>query len=236
MIGALYDLFLRSQATRGRLAALTLLAVAAVVLGIAIAASHPDEPVRAGVELVNAYGLSLLAPVTTLVFASAALGDLVDDGTLVYVWLRPVPRWGIAIAAFAASLTVALPLVVVPMVIAAALASDGDGALVAAAALASTLAVVAYSGLFVALGLRVKRALVWGLAYILIWEGFVARAGRNASRLAVLSYTRSILTHATGVRLRLASASVPAAIAVPVLVALAAVAYTSWRLRRQEVP
>jgi ABC-2 type transport system permease protein len=233
---ALYELFLRSQATRGRLAALGLLAVVAIVLGISIALSHPDEPVRAGVELVNAYGLSLLAPVVTLVFASAALGDLVDDGTLVYVWLRPVPRWIIAVAALAASLTIALPLVVVPRVVAAAFVGGGDGALVASAALATALAVIAYSGVFVALGLRVKRALVWGLAYILIWEGFVARAGRNAGRLAVRSYTRSLLTHATGVRLRLASASVPAAVVVPIVVAVAAIAYTTWRLHRQEVP
>ena len=66
---------------------------------------------------------------------------------------------------------------------------------------------VAYGGMFL-LGLRVKRALVWGLAYILLWEGFVASAGRSAARLAVRSWsTRSILTQATGIDLELATIS-----------------------------
>ena len=60
------------------------------------------------------------------------------------------------------------------------------------------------AALFVLLGLWVRRALLWGLAYILLWEGFVAIAGQNAQRLAIRSYTRSLLRDATGVDLFLA--------------------------------
>ena len=59
-------------------------------------------------------------PVTTLVFAAASLGDFREDGTLVYLWLRPVPRWQIIAAALGASITVTLPLVLVPLVVARA--------------------------------------------------------------------------------------------------------------------
>ena len=52
----------------------------------------PPTRIEAGTSFIDAFGLSLLVPVTTLVFASAALGDPADDGTLVYLWLRPVPR------------------------------------------------------------------------------------------------------------------------------------------------
>ena len=41
---------------------------------------------------MDSYGLSLLIPVVALVFASAALGYLAEDGTLVYLWLRPLAR------------------------------------------------------------------------------------------------------------------------------------------------
>ena len=61
-----------------------------------------------------------------------------------------------------------------------------------------TVAMVGYIGLFVALGLRVKRALIWGLLYIFIWEGFVATANTTAARLAVRSYGRSTLSAITG--------------------------------------
>src|SRR5690606_13164804 len=112
-------------------------------------------------------------PVAALMFASSVLGDTVDDRTLVYLWLTPVPRWIMAAAATLASITVTLPLVFVPLVV-AALATGGGGALVGATAVATIVGVVGYSGVFVALGLRFRRALVWGIAYILLWEGFVA--------------------------------------------------------------
>jgi ABC-2 type transport system permease protein len=95
--------------------------------------------------------------------------------------------------------------------------------------------VVAYTGIFVFVGLRARRALVWGLAYILLWEGFVAAAGRNATRLAVRAYTRTLLADATDRSLRLATISIGAAVIVPVLVALIAFGLTTWRLTRMEV-
>ena len=146
----------------------------------------------AGTNLINAFGLSLYAPVATLVFASAALSDPVDDGTLVYLWLRPVPRWRIGLAALLATWTVTFPMVLGPLVLAAVL-SGGGSALVRGTLLSAGIAVIAYGALFVLLGLWVRRALLWGLAYILLWEGFVAIAGENAQRLAIRSYTRSLL-------------------------------------------
>ena len=52
-----------------------------------------------GATLVNDYGLTVLVPVVALVFSSSTLGDLVDDKTLVYIWLRPVNRLTVAAAA-----------------------------------------------------------------------------------------------------------------------------------------
>ena len=51
------------------------------------------------------------------------------------------------------------------------------------------------------LAMRVKRPLVWGLLYIFIWEGFVARAGPTAARLAVRAYGSSILNHFTDAKI-----------------------------------
>ncbi len=80
-----------------------------------------------------------------------------------------------------------------------------------------------------------RRALVWGLAYILLWEGFVASAGRSAARLAVRAYTRSVLHDATGVDLKLATVSSAYAVIVPIVIGAVATAVTVRRLRRTEV-
>ena len=230
----LYRLFLSTQATKGRLAGLLGLGVLGIVLGVAIGASASADPIDDGTILMVNYGLALFVPVATLVFASAVLGEPNEDGTLVYLWLRPIARWRIVAAALAATSTVTLPVVVVPMVLTAA-ATGGGAPLIRGTLAATVLATVAYTCVFTYLGLRVRRALVWGLAYILVWEGFVARAGANASRLAVRANARSLLTRMSGGPTRLISVSRPTAIARPLLAAAVAVLLTIRRLTRQDV-
>jgi ABC-2 type transport system permease protein len=162
------------------------------------------------------------------------LGDLIDDGSLVYLWLRPVPSWIHVIAAWAATVTIVVPLVLVPMVLATAII-DQSAELIGAAVLGGAVAVVAYAGLFVTLGVRFKRALPWGLVYILIWEGFVAAAGKTATKLAVRSYVRSILASMTDTTLKLGQFSLGVGIVVPLLAAAAALWYASRRLARTDV-
>jgi len=231
---ALYRLMLSTQVTRARVLSLTAMGLVTVIVGFAIGQADVFDPIRAGTGFISLLGLGVLVPVATLVFASASLGELNEDSTLVYLWLRPVARWKVVWAAALASYTVTWPLVTIPLMIAAALTGAG-GALVTGTALAVSISMVGYTGLFVALGLRVKRALPWGLLYILIWEGFVANGNSTAARLAVRSYGRSVLSSVTGVTLRLAQISAPWRWVVPVAVALVALTYASRRLSRQDV-
>lgn len=226
----------RSQQVRWpRILALGALGLVGVVVGVAIGAGDTADPLRAATRLVNSFGLSLYVPVVTLVFASAALGEPVEDGTLAYLWQRPVPRWQIVAGAWLATLVAAGPLVLVSLV-AAALATGVGGDLVAGTLASASLALIAYSGIFCALGVLVRRPLVWGLVYILLWEGFVALAGAGAARLAVRSYTQSVLAELTGVNLRLADASPATAVLVPLLVGLVGLAVATRRLRTMDVP
>jgi ABC-2 type transport system permease protein len=234
MTFTLYRLMLRTQLTRARVLGLLALGLIGIITAMAIGASDLVDHQLAGGRFIDNFGLALLAPVATLVFASAALGDPNEDGTLVYLWLRPVPRSRVVIAAIASSITVTWPIVVGPLLLAAAVIGPGPE-LVKGTAIACTVAVVAYSSVFVALGLRVKRALMWGLLYILIWEGFVAQANASAARLAIRSYTRSLLAHIADVYLRLADVAVVAAWIVPLVVAVIAAVYATVRLTRQDV-
>jgi ABC-2 type transport system permease protein len=231
---ALYRLFLSSVATRGRIVGLLVLGALAVLVGWAIGTNDASEHLEDGTLMVAGVGLALIAPVVALVIASSVLGDPSDDGTLVYVWLRPVPRWQIALAAVGAAITVAVPVVVVPMAIAASLTHAG-GELVAATAAACAVATLAYCGLFTFLGLRVKRALPWGLAYILIWEGFIARAGDGTELLSVRAHTVSLLTRLADGPRRLESSSLLTSIVLPLAAAAVATYLSARRLQRQDV-
>lgn len=231
-MSSVYRLLLTTQVTRGRAVALGSIGVIGILIALAIGRSAND--LDAGRQFVDGFGLGLLVPTTALVFASAALGDPAEDGTLVYLWLRPLSRFKIVVAAYTASVSVAVPFTVVPTVVAAAVSRGGPD-LPLAALYATALATAAYCALFLGLGLVVRRALVWGLAYVLIWEGFVARSGTAAARLSILSYARSLLADVAGAKAPLLAASVPTAIVVPIVVAIAALALTTFALRRVDV-
>ena len=112
---ALYRLVLRHQITRGRLALFAVIGALSVTLGWVIGRSSTDRTQDA-TDFVSLFGLGLIVPVVALVLGSAALGNWVEDETLVYVWLRPVKRWVVAVAATLAVATVALPVIVGSMV------------------------------------------------------------------------------------------------------------------------
>ncbi len=234
-MSALYSTVLRSLTTRGRLLALGALAVIAVLLAILVRTGSGFDRADTAFRVVDGYGLSVLVPVVSLVFASAALGDPAEDRTLVYLWLRPVPRWQLALAASGAALTIAVPIAVLPVVIAAAVSGVGIR-LVLGAAAGALLAAVAYTAVFCGLGLRVRRALAWGLAYLVIWEQAVARIAKGAARLSISLSTRTITARlAQHDPLPRNAMSMPVAVLIPSVATIVAVVLTTRSLQRGEV-
>jgi ABC-2 type transport system permease protein len=227
-----YQVALRQLTSRSRLIGLTLLALVAPLSGFALGTAEAslDDSVR----LVASVGLGLVLPVVSLVFAGAAIGDLREDKTLVYLWLRPMDRWPIVVGAALAAATLVAPITIVPIVAAAMLTGAGNG-IALATLLATAVGVVAYVGVFTLFGVWLKRFIVWGLAYILIWEGFIAQAGAGVARVALRKYTRSILVERTGADLDLADFSIVTAVVVPIVVAGAALVVSSWRLSNQDI-
>jgi len=227
-----YRVVLRQLTSRGRIIALTTLALVATVAGFAL--GQADADLEAGTRLISGLGFAVIIPVVSLVFGGAALGDLRDDKTLVYLWLRPMDRWPLVVGAFGAAVTLTAPITLIPVVAAAALAGSGGG-LVTATLLAGAVAVIAYCAIFTFLGVALRRFIVWGLAYILIWEGFVALGGAGVARFAIRKYTRSIIVDRTGVDLDLGDFSQGTGIIVPLLAAVAALAWASRQLARQDI-
>jgi ABC-2 type transport system permease protein len=231
----LYRMLVQSLTTRGRLIAMGTLGFVAVLLAILVRTSSAFNRPDTAYKLVDSYGLSVLVPVVSLVFASAVLGDPAEDGTLVYLWLRPLPRWQLAVAAGAAALSLSIPLAVLPVIAAAALSGVG-GRLVLGAAAGSLLGSVAYTAVFVGLGLRVRRALAWGLAYLLIWEQAVARVAKGAARLSISVTSRTVVARlARHDPLPRNAMSMPVAVLVPVAVVVIAVALTTRSLNQGEI-
>ena len=230
-----HSVLLKQLITKGRLIGIAIVGVLPILLGWVIGAQSND-PLEAGVGFVSYMGLSILVPIVALIFASASLGDTREDGTLVYLWLRPSSRLSVSTGAWAASITIALPLTVIPMTV-SALLLDAGNSVVTATIITSTLAVVAYSGLFVTIGLIVKNPVLWGLAYIFIWEAIVASFAKPAAALAVSGYSRAIITGRTDIEFDyLFDPSQSVSILMLIIITIAGLAFSSARLNRLEVP
>ena len=102
--------------------------------------------------------------------------------------------------------------------------------------LAASLAALAYAGLFVAAGLWFRRAVWWGLAFILIWENVVAYTAEGAARFTVIGWA------SVGARPRVRGSTsswrpARAAVAFVVLPAIAIAGWlvATWRYRRADI-
>lgn len=230
--GLLYRTFLRSARTRGRTICLVILAGLAIVLAV-IPGADDESSLLQGLD-VSIPIVTQLVAIGALIVASAVLGDLYDNGSIVYVALRPVPNRIVAAAAWAAACTIVLPAAVVSA-LAVTLAHSGDG-LVGATLLAAVLGTFAYAAIFGFLGVLVRRALPGGLAYLLLWEGFVSLAGKAGATVTISGYLRSVLSQVTGGELEAAPFTLTSGVLAPIAITVVAVLGTGWLLDRRELP
>lgn len=225
----LYRLLLRPIASRGRLA--TAAVAGGVIVLLAVALLVGDGSTADARTLIDNAGVSLLLPVVATVFATGVLGDHIDDGTLSYLWLLPVPRWRLALAAWAAATTVVVPLIVLPLGLAAALASAGTD-YVGATVAASALGACGYTAVFTALGVALRRALLWGLVYAIVWEGTIASLSPALAALSIRRYARGVVGALSDTP---AAVSGPTAVVVLLLITGLGLATATIVLRRRQL-
>jgi ABC-2 type transport system permease protein len=228
---ALYRLLLRTQITLARILGIAALAALSVVLGVF--SRWDADPAQAAADVTASYGLALVVPLATLWLGTSAIGDLVEDRLLVYLWLKPVPRWQLPAVAVLATASVVVPLTALPVAASAVAAGAGDVALTAL--LAASLAGLAYAGLFVAAGVWFRRAAWWGLAFVLLWENAVAYLAEGSARFTVVGWASSILASAPDVDVSLSAGSTALAFVILPTIALAGWLAATFRYRRADV-
>jgi ABC-2 type transport system permease protein len=222
-----FRLLLRGQLTRGRLFGLGVLGGISFLLAIVVRTAVESRDLEeASVRLLSDYSIGLLIPLATLILGSPMIGDLVEDRLLVYLWLKPVPRWHLAVAAYAAVVATLLPVVIVPVLLTA---------LIVPATVASILGVLAYSGIYLFLGARFTAGLWLGLLYLVLWENVLARFSNGMARLSLRSYLQTMLQRGTDVSIDLADRAAWASIVIPLAVAAFAVAMAAVTLATKDI-
>ncbi len=176
MNGVIARITLRQLLSRRRTLLLLLLGgVLVLVAGIFRLAGEETRALRFTAGLLNTLGAATLMPLVALLFGTGAIGAEIEDGTAVFLLAKPINRRTVVLTKLSVASVCAIALTCGPMLAAGLLGAGGLGdglvlGFVGAAAIGSLI----YTAVFLALSLITSRALVFGLAYVLIWEGLLA--------------------------------------------------------------
>ena len=176
MNGVIAWITLRQLLSRRRTLLLLLLGGVLVLAALVFRlAGEEARALRFTSGLLGNLGVRTLMPLVALLFGTGAIGAEIDDGTAVFLLAKPINRATVVLTKLAVAAGCSAVLTCGPMLLAGLIAAGGLGdglviGLVAGAAIGSVL----YCAVFVALSLVTRRALVFGLGYVLIWEGLLA--------------------------------------------------------------
>jgi len=204
-LGSLFAMTLRQHIRGRRLLVLSLLFALPAVLAATVNLMQCVPLAVADLEFPLIFTLipHALAPLAALLYATGIIQDDVEDQTLTYLLVRPLPRWAIYWVKLLAAMTTT-------SLLTAAFATATFAAIVLTAktpwtaetsvhavkiAGLMTLTQVAYCGLFGLMGLIMRRALVVGVAYIVLFEGILASFDTVARQLTIMYYFRVLAKH-----------------------------------------
>jgi ABC-2 type transport system permease protein len=233
VLAVIVEVTLRGLLGRRRTILLALLAGLPVLIALLIRASggRPDAD-----RVLDTLVVRLVMPLTALILGTSAIGSEIDDGTAVYLMVKPIARWRIALAKILVAVGLTAALVVPSVVLTALLLGRGPDATtsVIGFAVACLVGGSAYAAAFVALSVYTSRAFLLGLAYVLIWEGVLAGLLEGTRFMSVRQATLG-LAEALGVNVVREPLTPTVSVLVLVVVLCGAFLAASWKLARFEV-
>jgi ABC-2 type transport system permease protein len=199
---------------RRRLLLLLPLPLLMIVLAL-ICRANGVEPTQWGQPVIVGLGFVVVLPVTALIVGTGVLGSEIDDGTIVHILTKPLPRRDIIFAKLAVAVVVTAVSAAIPLFVAGLLAdSVGFGVALAVSAVVGS---IAYSALFLLLSLLSRRPVLLGLVYVLVWEGLLGRFLSGTRVLSIEQYAIALADkiHPTGI--------LPGQVSIPVAIVMSAI-------------
>jgi ABC-2 type transport system permease protein len=232
VIGPIVEVTVRGLFGRRRILLLILLAALPVLIGllIRVAGGRPDVD-----RVLDTLVVRFVMPLVALIVGTTVIGSEIDDGTAVFLMVKPIARWRIVLskALVAAGLTAVL--IIPAVVVASILLSRSDLATTLEAfTIACFFGGTAYAIAFLALSVFTSRAFLIGLAYVLIWEGVLASILEGTRFLSIRQATLGVAA-ALGVDTPGEPLGRTVSAAVLAIVIAGGFMIASWRLARFEV-
>ena len=201
MIGFILGLTLRQQAARKSTLLLIGLALLPFLVGLIFrfTDSTEDPQTWTSEALYGGLIITVVLPLTALMFGTSVIGDELEDGTAIYLLTKPVPRWQVLLPKLLAAWLLTAVIVVASTVLSGFTAIESGGRdVVYGAAIGVALGALVYTTLFVMLSVASSHSLIIGLVYVFIWEGAIAGLFEGVRYLSVRHYTLGVAEWASG--------------------------------------
>ena len=222
--------YITARGLFGRRRALLLLPLPILLVGLAlICRAYDVNPAEWGQPVLVGLGLAVVLPIISLIVGTGVLGSEVDDGTLVHILTKPLPRRDIILAKLGVAIGVTAVTCAVPLFIAGYLAADAR--LGVGLAVGAVVGACAYSAFFLLLSLLTRRPVLLGLVYILVWEGLLGRFVSGTRVLSIEQYVITIVDRIAPTDLLDGRVSLPVAIIMSVVVTVGCTVAAMDRLR-----
>ncbi len=242
-INAVPEIFrvtLRQLMGRRRTIWLLLLAALPVLLALLFRAAGQTEIGPFTRIVFDTIAITILMPLVAILFGSGAFGAEIDDGTIVYLLAKPVPRWMVVLAKAVAVMTVSIALSGTSIALAGAIDLVPLGADGVKAAEAQVLAIVVgsvcYASLFLAVSLFTRRALVIGVGYMLVWEGALSFMLPGIANLSIRQYALGAANAIYQLPVQESRLSSDTALILSGVLVAVSLSLAVWRLMRFELP
>jgi len=197
---ALYILTMRQYGHGKRWMVMAALMFLPAVLALLVRSASPDVP-GIGHEFLFVFMLisQALLPLAALIYASGMIQDELEDQTITYLLIRPIPRWALYLVKLLATLTATIFLTFIFTILTYAaiyIGAGGGGQDIPLrclkAACIHSLAMATYCCLFGLMGLLTKRILIVGILYLVVFEGLFANLAFSIRLITVIYYSRII--------------------------------------------
>jgi ABC-2 type transport system permease protein len=229
---------LRQLLSRRRTILLLLLGAVLLVVAVVRRLSGQTGDPGFTADLLSVLGIGTLVPLVALIFGTGAMGAELEEGTAIYVLAKPIARPVVVVTKLVIAFVVSAALSAVPILLAGLVAGGEDSTgLALGFAGAAVIGSGIYCSIFVALSLVTGRAFVFGLAYVLVWEGFLAGLFAGTRTLSVREQTLAFAQAMSNSPKDVFSADLPlgTAAAVAAVIVIVAIAIAMRRMSRIEI-
>lgn len=212
----------------------TILLVALPVLLIAIAAAvrgFAGEDHQVTTDLLGGFALGTMVPLIGVIAGTGAIGPEIDDGSIVYVLAKPIPRPRIILTKLVVAVGCTIAFAAVPTFVAALVMSGTAERIAVAFGIAAVVASVAYGAVFLLLAVVTRHAVVVGLIYALVWESLFGSLIEGAKTLSVQQWSLSLAEEIAGGEFVTSAVALPTGVILLTAVTAVATWYAGQRLR-----